>query len=71
MQRAFRNATFKERALAMASCENVYEQWCPTAICLRGGELAEHCADQHGLPGRVLNLDEASDLATEAWSDVI
>ncbi|TMC96031.1 MAG: hypothetical protein E6J05_15140 [Chloroflexi bacterium] len=34
-------------------------------------ELAQQWADQQSLPGRVLDLDEASDLATEAWSDVV
>lgn len=55
----------------MGSCENVYEQWCPNSNLFRSRELAEHWADQHVLPGRVLDLDEASDLATEAWSDLV
>jgi len=55
----------------MTSCENVYEQWCPNSNLFASRELAEQWADQRGLPGRVLDLDKASDLATEAWSDVI
>ena len=55
----------------MTSCENVYEHWCPNSNLFPGRELAEHWADQHGLPGRVLDLDEASDLTTEAWGDVV
>ena len=55
----------------MASCENVYEQWCPNSNLFARRELAEHWAVQHGLPGRVLDLDDASDLATEAWRDLV
>lgn len=55
----------------MTSCENVYEQWCPNSNLFASREMAEHWADQHGLAGRVLNLDEASDLATAAWSDLV
>jgi len=55
----------------MTSCENVYEQWCPNSNLFASREQAEQWADQRGLPGRVLDLDEASDLATEAWNDVI
>jgi hypothetical protein len=55
----------------MTSCQNVYEQWCPNGNLFASRELAEQWADQQSLPGRVLSLDEASDLATEAWNDVI
>jgi alkylmercury lyase len=55
----------------MTSCENVYEQWCPNSNLFASRELADQWADQQSLPGRVLDLDEASDLATEAWNDVI
>ncbi len=55
----------------MTSCENVYEQWCPNSNLFTSRELAEQWADQQSLVGRVLDLDEASDLATEAWKDVI
>jgi len=55
----------------MMSCENVYEQWCPNSNLFASRELAEQWADQQSLPGRVLDLDEASDLATEAWRDVV
>ena len=55
----------------MTSCDNVYEQWCPNSNFFTSRELAERWADQHGVPGLVLNLDEASDLATEAWTEVV
>ncbi len=55
----------------ISSCENVYEQWCPNSNLFASRELAAQWADQQGLPGRVLDLDEASDLATEAWRDVV
>lgn len=54
----------------IGSCENVYEQWCPNSNLFASRELAERWAHEHGLPGRVLDLDGASDLATEAWGDV-
>lgn len=54
----------------MTSCENVYEQWCPNSNLFVSRDVAEGWADRHGVPGRVLDLDEASDLATEAWSAV-
>jgi alkylmercury lyase len=55
----------------MTSCENVYEQWCPNSNLFTSRELAEAWVDQHGVRGRVLDLDEASDLATKAWNDLI
>jgi len=55
----------------ISSCENVYEQWCPNSNLFASRELAEQWADQQSLPGRVLELAEASELATEAWIDVV
>ncbi len=54
-----------------SSCENVYEDWCPNSNLFANKELATRWAEQHSLPGSVLDLGEASDLATNAWSDVI
>ena len=62
---------FRPDESLMSSCENVCEQWCPNSNLFASRELAEHWANQHGLPGLVLDLDEASDLATEAWSDLV
>ena len=55
----------------MSCCENVYEEWCPNSNLFASPALAAQWADQHSLPGRVLDLDEASDLATTAWGDVV
>ena len=55
----------------ISSCENVYEQWCPNSNLFASRELAEQWVDQQSLRGRVLDLEEASDLATEAWGDVV
>ena len=55
----------------MSSCENVYEEWCPNSNLFASPELAQGWADQHSLRGRILDLDEASDLATTAWGDVV
>ncbi len=55
----------------ISSCENVYEQWCPNSNLFASRELAEQWVDQQSLRGRVLDLDEASDLASAAWGDVV
>ena len=55
----------------MGSCANVYEQWCPNSNLFASRDEAEQWADQYGLPGQVLELDDASDFATEAWRDVV
>jgi hypothetical protein len=55
----------------LGSCKNVYEQWCPNSNFFASRELAKQWADRQSLPGRVLDLDEASELATEAWGDVV
>ncbi len=55
----------------MSCCENVYEEWCPNSNLFASGELAMRWAEQHRMRGRVLDLDQASDLATKAWADVI
>ncbi len=50
-----------------ASCASVYEEWCPNSNLFENVALAEAWAASHGLEGRVLNLDEASQLATTEW----
>ncbi len=55
----------------MSTCENVYEDWCPNSNLFASRELAIRWAQQHAMRGRILDLDEASDVATRAWSDVI
>jgi alkylmercury lyase len=55
----------------MSCCENVYEEWCPNSNLFASPELAIRWAEQHSMRGRVLDLDEASDIATKAWGDVI
>ncbi|TAN32855.1 hypothetical protein EPN29_07500 [bacterium] len=48
-------------------CQNVYEEWCPNSNLFANRELAETWAAGHGVSGKVLSLDEAADLALEAW----
>jgi alkylmercury lyase len=55
----------------MSRCDNVYEEWCPNSNLFAGREQAKRWADQHGIQGRVMDLDEASDLGTTGWADVI
>jgi len=64
-------ALFRPDEELMSSCENVYEEWCPNSNLFASKELATQWADQHRIPGRVLDLDEASELATNAWSAVV
>lgn len=64
-------ALFRPDEELMSSCENVYEEWCANSNLFASSELAKQWADKHNIRGRVLDLDEASDLATKAWSDVI
>jgi len=55
----------------MDCCDNVYEEWCPNSNLFASPQLATEWAGQHTMRGRVLDLDEASDLATKDWGDVI
>jgi len=55
----------------MDCCESVYEKWCPNSNLFASPELATQWANQHSMRGRVLDLNEASDLATEDWGAVI
>ena len=52
-------------------CENVYEEWCPNSNLFADAQRANQWAEQHGLRGRVMGLEEASDLGTADWADVI
>ncbi len=55
----------------MSCCENVYEEWCPSSNLFADVDYANRWAEQRGLRGRVLSLEEASDLGTADWADVI
>jgi len=55
----------------MSSCENVYEEWCPNSNLFADAEQANRWADERGIRGRVMDLDEASNLGTKGWADVI
>jgi alkylmercury lyase len=54
----------------MSGCDNVYAEWCPNSNLFLSRKLAEAWASEHQLSGRVLGLEEASDLATNEWQDV-
>lgn len=55
----------------IARCENVYEEWCPNSNLFQDAPQAKCGADGHGVPGRIMDLHEASDLGTKDWSDVV
>ena len=58
---------FRPDTALMDCCQNVYEEWCPNSNLFASRQLAEGWAASHGISGRVLDLDEAADLATEDW----
>ncbi len=55
----------------LSCCENVYEEWCPNSNLFADAEQAHRWGDQRGMRGRIMDLDEASDLGTTDWADVI
>jgi len=55
----------------MSCCENVYEEWCPNSNLFVTAKEAKTWAEERGMRGRVLDLDEASDLGTKDWADLI
>lgn len=54
----------------MDCCANVYEEWCPNSNLFTTAGSAVAWAKERNLSGQVLEVDEASDLATQAWADV-
>jgi len=55
----------------MSRCENVYEEWCANSNLFADADQARRWAEQRGMRGRILDLDEASDLGTRGWADVV
>ncbi len=55
----------------MSCCANVYEEWCPNSNLFADAERATRWAEERGLSGRVMGLDEASDLGTADWAGVV
>jgi len=52
-------------------CENVYEDWCPNSNLFLSRTQATTSADERGIPGRVMGFDEASEIGTRDWADVV
>lgn len=61
---------FRPDAELMRGCENVYEEWCPNSNLFASRELAKAWATDHGVEGRILDLEEAANLATEEWKPI-
>jgi len=53
-----------------ASCTSIYEEWCPNSNFFEDAGSASAWSASHQLEGRVLSLEEASDLATAEWLPV-
>jgi alkylmercury lyase len=62
---------FRPDEALMSCCQNVYEEWCPNSNLFADAEQAHQWAEQSGVRGRIMDLDEASDLGTTDWADVI
>ena len=62
---------FRPDDALMSRCENVYEEWCPNSNLFADAEQAHRWADQRGMRGRIMDLDDASDLGTTDWADVV
>ncbi len=58
---------FRPDEAYMSCCANVYEDWCPNSNFFESREAASTWAKARRLPGRVLDLAEAADLATGNW----
>jgi alkylmercury lyase len=61
---------FRPSDSLVASCTSVYEEWCPNSNFFEDAGLARAWSASHKLEGRVLSLEEASDLATAEWLPV-
>ncbi len=55
----------------MSCCENVYEEWCPNSNLFADAEQANRWAEQHAIHGQIMDLDEASNLGTRDWANVV
>jgi len=55
----------------MSCCENVYEEWCPNSNLFADADQANRWAEKRGMRGRVMELEEASDLGTPDWAEVV
>jgi hypothetical protein len=55
----------------MSCCENVYEEGRSNSNLFVHADEAKRWAEERGMRGRVLDLDEASDLGTKDWADQI
>lgn len=64
-------ALFRPDDELMDCCSNVYEEWCPNSNLFASAEVAAAWAEQRNIRGRVLDLDEASGVATQDWANVI
>jgi alkylmercury lyase len=62
---------FRPPESEMACCRNVYEEWCPNSNLFESEAAALAWSAERAVAGRVLGLDEAADLATAAWRDVV
>jgi len=51
----------------MSCCANVYEDWCSNSNFFESREAALAWAAPRGIPGHVMDLSEAADLATRNW----
>jgi alkylmercury lyase len=53
-----------------ATCTSIYEEWCPNSNFFEDADSARAWSATQGLEGRILTLEEASNLATDEWLPV-
>ena len=61
---------FRPSDSSAESCTSIYEEWCPNSNFFEDARPARAWSASHKLAGRVLSLEEASDLATAEWLPV-
>ena len=55
----------------MSCCASVYEDWCPQSNFFETREAAATWSKAHGLSGAVLELEEATELASKDWESLV
>ncbi len=54
-----------------SSCASVIDEWCPNANLFENRAAAQAWAREHGVDGRVLELDEAAALGAASWRPLL
>ena len=55
----------------VASCANIYEEWCPNSNLFEDETAAQQWRAERQIEGQVLTLARASELATKEWASLV